>query len=293
MNRKTNPEKYILLTPARNEEKNISKIIESVINQTIKPLQWIIVDDSSTDQTGEIIEYYAKRNNFIKFLSVTGDDQHNFGSKVKALNFIRKKIDIKNYDYIGILDADVSFATDYFEELFNRFQNNSNLGVAGGIIYELHNHKNIKQNISPNSVAGAVQLFRRKCFDEIGDFLPLEYGGEDAAAEITARMHSWEVQTFPELEVLHYGYVGNASGNRFIAKYRRGICFYQLGYQPIFQVIRCLGRIFERPFIIGSFIEIFSFFFCYLRKEKKILPPETIKYLRKEQIQRLKSIIGK
>ena len=45
-----------------------------------------------------------------------------------------------------------------------------------------------------DSVGGKVQTFRRKCFEEIGGYLPLKYGGIDAAAEIMTRMKGWEVR---------------------------------------------------------------------------------------------------
>lgn len=284
----TSKYKYVLLTAARNEEKNIEKTLLSVIKQTIRPVQWIIISDGSTDRTDDIIKHYEKENKFIKLYRVDGDLQHNFGSKVKAINFAKKQVTVKNYDYIGILDADVSFDIDYFSELLKRFDANPGLGIAGGIIYEIYKDKKISQNISLNSVAGAVQFYRHDCFYDVGDFIQLQYGGEDAAAEITARMKSWEVRTYPDLKVLHYGYVGQASGNILKAKYRRGICFFQLGYHPLFQISRCIYRLFERPIIIGSIIECIGFFVSYAKKEKRLLPDATIKFLRNEQLKRLK-----
>ncbi|MBN2403122.1 MAG: glycosyltransferase family 2 protein [Spirochaetes bacterium] len=292
MKKTKNNKKYILLTAARNEEKNIEKTLKSVIQQTIKPIQWIIISDGSTDNTDNIIQSYQKKHNFIKFFRSLGDKFHNFGSKVKTINLAKKQIDASSCDYIGILDADISFQSDYFEELIDRFEKNPILGIGGGIVYEIYNNKKLRQNISLNSVAGAVQLFRYECFEKLGDFLPLKYGGEDAAMEIRARMNSWEVQTFPELPVMHYGYVGKGSGHPLKAKYNKGIMFYQLGYHPLFQIVRCLYRSIDRPYIIGAIVELLSFFLCYIRKEKIILPPDVIVFLRKEQIQRLKLNTG-
>ena len=48
--------KYIVITPARDEEEFIEKTILAVANQTIKPAQWIIVNDGSSDRTGEIVD---------------------------------------------------------------------------------------------------------------------------------------------------------------------------------------------------------------------------------------------
>lgn len=279
---------YILLTAARNEEKNIEKTIQSVINQTIKPIQWIIISDGSTDKTDEIVLSYAKKNKFMTFFRASGDKSHNFGSKVKAINFGRQQINVKKYDYVGVIDADISFSSNYFEELICRFNQNQRLGIGGGIIYEIYNNKKIKQKISLNSVAGAVQLFRLQCFKQLGDFILLQYGGEDAAMEIMARMNSWEVRTFPELQVMHYGYIGRGSGNIFKAKINNGIRFYQLGYHPLFQCIRCFYRITDWPYVVGSMIELYSYFKCYMKHEKIMLKEETVAFLRNEQMQRFR-----
>ena len=42
---------YIIITPAFNEENNIRRTIESILKQTVLPLEWIIVNDGSTDST--------------------------------------------------------------------------------------------------------------------------------------------------------------------------------------------------------------------------------------------------
>ena len=47
--------RYVLITPARNEEAFIEKTIQSVIKQTVLPLKWVIVDDGSTDKTPGIV----------------------------------------------------------------------------------------------------------------------------------------------------------------------------------------------------------------------------------------------
>lgn len=286
MNNKKNT-RYVVLTAARNEEKNIEKTIQSVIYQTIKPVQWIIISDGSTDRTDEIVLSYAKKNNFIKFFRASGEKLHSFGSKVKAINFAKSQVTVKEYDYIGILDADISFSSDYFKEVITRFDNNPRLGLGGGIIYQVENDRTVKQNIDVNSVAGAVQLFRRRCFEQLGDFLPLQYGGEDAAMEIKAKMNSWEVRTFPELHVMHYGFVGRGAGNLLKGKFNTGIRFYQLGYHPLFQVFRCTYRVIDWPYVIGSVAELCGYFKCLIKKEKIMLPEDTVAFLRKEQMQRL------
>ncbi|MEL6820905.1 MAG: glycosyltransferase family A protein, partial [Calditrichota bacterium] len=65
--------KYVLITPARNEEAYLEKTIQSVIAQTILPEQWIIVSDGSTDRTDEIAAGYAEKHSFIQLITNEGD----------------------------------------------------------------------------------------------------------------------------------------------------------------------------------------------------------------------------
>ena len=52
------PISYVLITPARNEQKFIEKTIQSMIKQTILPSRWVIVNDGSTDATANIVHQY-------------------------------------------------------------------------------------------------------------------------------------------------------------------------------------------------------------------------------------------
>ena len=52
---------YVLITPARNEQPNIGRIIECMIAQTRLPLRWIIVSDGSTDETAAIVRPYCTK----------------------------------------------------------------------------------------------------------------------------------------------------------------------------------------------------------------------------------------
>ena len=53
--------KYVIITPVRDEEKHIEATIEAVAGQTIRPAEWVIVDDGSSDRTGDIIDRYAAK----------------------------------------------------------------------------------------------------------------------------------------------------------------------------------------------------------------------------------------
>src|SRR5437660_12505341 len=60
--------RYCMITSVRDEEQFITGTIESVLCQTIRPLEWIIVDDGSMDSTRAIIDRYAERYTWILLL---------------------------------------------------------------------------------------------------------------------------------------------------------------------------------------------------------------------------------
>ncbi len=60
-NRSSDHIPYILVTPARSEEKFIEKVTQSVIGQTVLPSKWVIVNDGSTDATASIVSRYLAK----------------------------------------------------------------------------------------------------------------------------------------------------------------------------------------------------------------------------------------
>ncbi len=59
---------YILVSPVRNEARNIEATLQSVIRQTRRPLVWVIADDGSTDSTPEVVARYADRHPWFRLL---------------------------------------------------------------------------------------------------------------------------------------------------------------------------------------------------------------------------------
>ncbi len=283
---------YVLITPARNEEEYIEKTIQSVISQTVLPEKWIIVSDGSTDRTDEIAGTYADKYSFIELVTASSDHKRNFGSKVKAFNAGYAHLGQTHYSFIGNLDADVSFDPGYYESILKEFDRNPRLGLTGGIIQELINGEYVSQNISRNSCAGAIQLFRRECFEKIGGYIELPYGGIDAAAEIMVRMHGWEVETLPAYKVLHHRRVATTSEHICRARFRQGIMFHLLGYHPFFQFMRCLNQVLQKPYIIGSICMFFGFWWSHVRRYPRTVPDDMIRFLRKEQMQRLVGLLS-
>lgn len=282
-----NTVKYVLITAAHNEQDFIEKTILSVINQLNKPTEWIIVSDGSTDNTESIVKKYASENSFIKLIINKRREGRDFASKVYALTIGLKNIQTSEYDYIGILDADVSFGNDYYSSLIEEFEKNPKLGIAGGKYFDIIRGKKVPVYSSPYSVRGATQFFRKECFDQVGGLIPMKYGGEDAAACFLARMHGWETKNIDSLIVLHNRPTGLTGSHILKTRFMDGFVENNLGYHPLFQFVKCIKRTFENPYFIGSILRFTGFWSAYLKREKRIVSKELIKFIREEQLSRI------
>ena len=278
---------YILITSAHNEEKLIGNTIKSVLNQTMKPIEWVIIDDGSSDNTSTIVKNFTTKNQFIKLITKNSSSPRDFASKVNAIRLAVSKISCNDYKYIGILDADITFNSEYYRNIIDRMEVDPKLGIAGGKITDLIDGKLIPLYLHPNIVRGAVQFFRRKCYEEIGGLLPLKYGGEDTAACFSARLKGWEVKNFTEFEGFHHRLTGTADRSIIRARFRNGFVEYHLGYHPFFQFVKCLSRIKEKPIVIGSLFRFIGFWWATIKQEQRIISIEHQAFVRKEQLDRL------
>ena len=281
-------ETYVLVTAARNEEAYIERTIESVIAQTVLPQKWVIVSDNSTDRTDKIVKRYAEQYDFIELMRLESNGERNFARQVYGQQAGAERLQNIKYDFIGMLDADISVKPDYYEAILRRFGQNARLGLAGGILFDHLDGKWVRQCVSVSwSVSGPVQMFRRQCFGQIGGYLPLEKGGQDGIAEVMARMHGWEVKSFPDLEVLHYRCTGTQDSHLLSACFNAGIREYSNGYHPLFEIIKCISRFRQKPYVVGGLLRLSGYCRAFLRRDRQEIPDDVVAYRRREQLHRL------
>src|SRR5438132_754812 len=239
---------YVLITPARNEERFIVKTLDSMVAQTLLPERWVIVDDGSTDRTAEIVESYAKRHSWIELIQRPQRQDRSFTGKVHAFNAGLERVRSLEFEVIGNLDADVSFEPDYLEFLTQRLSEDPTLGVAGTPFTEDGDYDTTKDSFEgENHVAGGCQLFRRECFLEVGGYVPNRGGGVDWIAVTTARMKGWKTRSFPEKRFHHYRTLGTAGRSSVAASFSYGEKDYYLGGSPIWELFRVIYRMTKQP----------------------------------------------
>jgi biofilm PGA synthesis N-glycosyltransferase PgaC len=279
--------RYVLLTPARNEEAFIGRTIESVLAQTLKPLRWVIIDDGSSDRTREIIQGYLPAHSFIRMISVERKGDRNWGQKAAAFAQGVANCRDLQYDFIGNLDADISLEPDFYEGVFKAFASDLSLGLAGGIVYNKFGERWITWDNTLDSVGGQTQMFRKACYEQFGGYPRLRYGGIDVAAEVTARMQGWKVRKFTTLKAFEHRLNGTAQASLLRARMVEGRRFHSVGYGFLFYSMRCLYRSAEKPFLLGGLAAWWGFVVSCLLRRPIQLPPNVVRYLRREQRQRM------
>lgn len=282
--------RYVLITPARNEEDYIELTIQSMISQTVKPLKWVIVSDGSTDRTDEIVGKYLPEHPWMELVRNTETESRNFGGKVRAFNAGYERVRSLPFDIVGNLDADISFGPDLFEFLLEKFSGNPRLGVAGAALMEKGSVVYNYDIVNVEHVSGACQLFRRRCYEEIGGYQSIRGGGIDWTAVTTARMMGWQTRTFPEYSFLHHRTMGTGKGSVLGSRFRFGKQDYYLGGHPVWEIFRGFYQMTKKPYLLGGVLLLCGYAWGWLSRTERPISDQLIAFRRREQMERLKTI---
>jgi len=114
--------KVSVIMPVYNAEKFLKDSIESVLNQTWKDFEFIIINDGSTDKSLTIIESYAAKDRRIKII-----DQKNYGVSVSRNNGIFSS----KGKYIAFIDADDTWINNKLEIQMEELLKDSELKICG------------------------------------------------------------------------------------------------------------------------------------------------------------------
>ena len=190
--------KYVIVTPARDEEAYLRKTVESMVKQTILPTEWVIVNDGSSDTTGRIIDEHCAQYPWIRPVHRPNRGFRKAGGGVvDAFNDGYSALTRNDWDFIVKLDGDLSFEPDYFEKCFTHFELAPRLGVGGGVMCYIKNGRKLFEPNPTFHVRGATKIYKRECWDAIGGFWPAP--GWDTMDEVKASMLGWATRSFPEL----------------------------------------------------------------------------------------------
>jgi len=279
--------RYVLITPARNEESFLGATIRSVIAQRHRPCRWVIVSDGSTDRTDDIVRAAILDHAWIHLIRMPEHRDRDFAAKVACFRAAYETVRDLDFDLIGNLDADITFDPDYFAFLISRFEENPRLGVAGTPFREGTMQYDYRFT-SAQHVSGAVQLFRRECYVAIGGYVPIRGGGVDLVAVTMARIHGWQTRSFTEKHCVHHRKMGTADTTALGSQFRMGQKDYRLGWHPLWELFRSAYQMCRRPYIIGGLILFAGYIYGALKHSDRPVSPEFVAFVRAEQINRLR-----
>lgn len=288
---------FLIIIPAHNEENNIALCLESLQNQSFQDFICIIVNDGSTDNTGQVAEKFQGKNSNFHVLDLE-TSQHEPGAKV-VRTFYKglESVDWKSFDVICKFDADIVFPKDYLERVNQVFENSPKAGIVSGLVYI----KNYKQNpeiknlrdahedwkdftnkkqdwifenlSSKNHVRGPIKAYRKECFVEKNGLRAVL--GWDNLDILLAKMHGWEVITIKDLWVKHLRPTAYKYKTQKAEKL--GQYFYNIGLNLPLAMISSAKSSFKNHSAKEFFITINSFL---KQKQQRNLTVEEIRFVR-------------
>jgi len=234
---------FYIIIPAHNEADSIGLTLHSLINQTLKPKQIVVVNDNSSDDTESILKEYVQKHSFISIINNKSFDQHLPGSKIIKAFYKGYKTLNENYDVICKFDADLIFPDNYLEKLSIHFKNNDKLGMVSGFCYIEKNDHWILENLTrKDHIRGALKAYRKHCFLEIGKLKPSM--GWDTIDELLAKYYNWEILTDESLHVKHLKPTGKNYNKA--SKYLQGEAMYKMRYGFLITLISALKLAYKK-----------------------------------------------
>ncbi|NCD41066.1 MAG: glycosyltransferase family 2 protein [Bacteroidia bacterium] len=282
---------YAIITTAKNEASYIGKTLESVTTQTLLPVQWIIIDDKSSDNTKQIIQDYCTLHNWITLLT-TDDIDISFkttGGRVPKLFNIALDYIKHNPEFIIKLDADLSFDSSFISDLINKFNENPKLGIASGTL--VFDGVVEKVNYQQQSTRGAVMIIKKEILDKTNGLFVSKGRGSDRLLSTAAHYFGWQTFSYPIYfnHLKPEGIKGGNIKNHWIHGFYKGSIPYRFSYFLISQI----KHLRKKPYILGSLFQLCGYIFTRWIIIYRPFPPYIKKQVYKEQYEIMRSVFKK
>ena len=275
--------RYIIITPCKNEEKNLPDLVKSVAKQSVIPELWTFMDDGSTDGTPGIIRDTKNKYKWVEIILLEKKSYRDLTIHISevmktgfdwAKNFC-KEHDIR-YDFIVFLDADMIVQdNEFFEKLISEFEKNVHLGIAGGLIQYKDASGNLHDSqFRSDTVSGGEMMCRRECVEEFGG-VPISHAWE-SVMRVKAIIKGWKVERFNEIKIEHTRETGSAEGLKK-GYYQKGASAYYLNLNPFVAFGKGVLYTFKRPHFTGIAF-LLGYFNSWIRRKDKTDDEEIRKY---------------
>lgn len=278
---------YVLISPCRDEADYIQTTIDSIVNQSLLPAKWVIVDDGSTDGTEEIIAEAARRYSFIEVVQRVNRGARSVGPGViEAFYTGYDAIDPGEYDYVCKLDVDLDIPPKYFEILVKRMEDNPRIGTCSGKPYfpSKAGHL-VSERCGDETSVGMIKFYRRACFEEIGGFVrQVMWDGIDCHR---CRMNGWIACSWdePALRFIHLRPMGSSQKNIFTGRTRHGSGQYFMGTGLPYMMVSAFYRMMAPPVVLGGAMMMVGYLKAMLTGQERYGDPAFRSFLRRYQWQ--------
>lgn len=270
--------RILIVMPVHNEAAHIRSCLESFACQTRRPDALIVVDDHSTDGTGDIVREYASKHPWIQLLERRSSAQRKPGTKVVEAFLSGLPADWETFDYIGKFDGDIILPPEYLERILESFAKEPALGICSGVLFIEKQGKWEYESIAKEShVRGPVKCYSKACFRAIGGLRP--FIGWDVADVLLARFYGFHTKTLPGLVVKHL----RPTGGGYSAQNARlqGLALYHLRYGWLLSGVAAAKMALTRkkpllPWHAGT-----AYLKAFLSGRPRILTPEQGRFARK------------
>lgn len=283
----------VVISPVRNEAEYLRLTLDAMVAQTVRPVEWILVDDGSTDATPEIVREYAAKYSFIRLEPRPDRGFRQLGSGViAAFNDGKSLIRQTDYQYIAKLDGDMSFGPLYIEHMLEKFAEHPRLAAVSGKVYRKEDGHYVEEYHITEQVAGQFKLYRRAAFEDIGGFV--EHLAWDGIDIHRCRMKGWQTLSFydPDAWLWHHRIMGSSDRSIYVGRLRWGRGNWYMGYHPLYAIATGIFRMREKPYIIGGLLMIIGYFWSALKRAPRYEDLAFRRELRQWQMRRLRAFIG-
>jgi glycosyltransferase involved in cell wall biosynthesis len=272
------PLSYAVVTPVRDEAANLPRLAGCLTAERVLPSTWLVVDNGSHDGTPELARGLASGHEWIRLLTVAGEDQPARGAPiVRAFHAGIELLAASPPDVVVSVDADISFAPDYFERLLSEFAADPRLGIASGSAWEYRRGRWRQRHLTGSTVWGASRAYRWQCLQTV---LPLEQRlGWDGIDEFKANAAGWRTRTFTDLPFRHHRPEGSRDG-AWQARVEQGRFAHYVGYRPWYLALRAAFQALRDPRGLGI---AWGFLQASMRGEPRLAHEEARRYAREQQ----------
>lgn len=276
--------KIAIVTPLKDEEKNISKLISSIEKQSVQIFCWVIVENGSNDNSKDILSRINSVKNVqnFKVINYTFEDSvYKLGKKYatiisEGMSYLKNNEIYDEMDYFAILDADTFPEPNYYEAVIKEFQDDSKAGIIGSYgktdVGEVHLD-------NKNDPCGAAMVFSKDCLENA------EYRITPSAASVVktkARILGYRVKT-----TFNTHFVSRKMGVNIDHEYY-GKSAYFMGI-PLYHAILHFSKALIKGNLKGAFGYIKGYSQSLLSRKDRIDDPDIIRFNRFRIVNKLKN----